>query len=53
MDNYVASGCLVPVNIDVGFVKGLPAVHFKFLRKNYQLYIAILNLWYISGIWFI
>ena len=41
----------MPVNIDVGFVKGLPAIHFKFLRKDYQLFIAIL--WYISGIWFI
>ena len=25
-DNYVASGFLVPVNIDVGYVKGLPAI---------------------------
>ena len=51
MDNYVASGFLVPVNIDVVIVKGLPVIHFKCLRKDYQLFIAMLNLWYISGIW--
>ena len=53
MDNYVASVFLVPVNFDVEFVKGLPAIHLKFLGKDYQLFIATLNLWYISGIWFI
>ena len=53
MDNYVASGFLVKVNFDVEFVKGLPASHLKFLRKDYQLFIDILNLWYISGTCFI
>ena len=42
---YVASGFLLPVNIDARFVS-------KFLRKDYQLLIYILNVWYI-GIWFI